>query len=130
MENLVNLFFSEHSYSALFKAGVFLLGISLLSMSQVGTFLYDKDIEAYTERFKIEELSGKTLENTDCSKLNGKLTECRIAKHKSKTLDSSLTLLDTIVSYSMLSGFALTVLSLLIFLATAFRPQSEPSATA
>lgn len=130
MENLVNLFFSERSYSALFKAGVFLLGLSLLAISQVGTFLYDKDIEAHTERFKIEEISGKALEDTDCTKLNGKLTDCRIAKHKSKTLDSGLALLLTIVKYSMWSGFALTMLSLFIFLVTAFRQNNEPSVKA
>lgn len=99
-------------------------------MSQVGTFLYDKDIEAHTDRFEIEELSGKSLEETDCAKLNGKITECRIAKHKSETLDSSLTLLDTVVNYSMWSGFGLTMLSLLVLLVTAFRPQNQPPATA
>ncbi|NWE45312.1 hypothetical protein [Pseudomonas gingeri] len=120
MGELLDFIFSRSSAFAIFKAGIVLWGVSLLGMSQIGPFLYDKDIDAHADRYKIEWLSGKKLEDTDCNALALNNAECRLAKHKARTLDSGLSLWNSIINNSMIIGKAFVGFSGLIFVLAPF----------
>lgn len=111
---------AEKGYVALFKAGIMLLGIALLAMSQAGVFLYDKDITAHKAKFTLEMTLKQPLEKIDCFKLLTQQLDCAMAKHEIQALNSSLELLDMIVRRSFWFGVLLASLSCIGFLCAPF----------
>jgi hypothetical protein len=96
---------TQKGYTSLFKASVFLISSYLIAMSQVGSFLYDKDISAHKAKFAIEATQNKSLKKIDCDVLQQtQRVECMVAKHEISTLDSSLGLLDSILYLIVVFG--------------------------
>jgi len=93
---------AEKSYSALFKAGVVLVGVSLLAISQAGTFLYEKDLSAHKAKFTLEATLKQPLEKIDCFKLTTQKVDCLVAKHEMNTLNSSVNLLNMVIQKEFL----------------------------
>ncbi len=88
---------SKEGYSGIFKGGVALISFAMLSLSQYGPFLYEKDIEAYKEKYTLEEkLQIKITEKIDCSKQKKSQAKCEVIKHKLFALKASLMLLETL----------------------------------
>lgn len=87
-ERLFKIFVDERTTKALFQATVVLAGAFLLGVKDQGPFLFEKEASAYELKFKIEEKTGKSLEEIDCSGLNQGVADCRLAKYKMKTVGS------------------------------------------
>ena len=108
--------FSERGYSGLFKGGVVLLGVALLAMSQVGTFLYDKDLAAHKAKYTLEMSVNQKIEDIDCNRLGKLQLYCKVTKHEMEAFHSSLKLLQMVTLIAMWSGVILCGFSLLGFL--------------
>lgn len=84
MENLLTHFIttitSKEGYSSLFKAGVFLVGTAMIALSQIGTFLYDKDLSAHKAAFAIEASTGKHWQA-----LASQSVKCKTAPHSNQS---------------------------------------------
>lgn len=125
--HLINTFCSEKGYSSLLKASIVLIGTALLAMSQVMPFLYEKDISAHRAKFALEASIKQPIEKADCFKQVALQADCLSTKHELKTLNSSISLLDTVVRNSFWFGVAIAAISAAGFLCAPFagRP-SEP----
>ena len=120
MKRLIRTTFNRGTSFALFKAAIVLLGIALIGVSQTGLALYDKDLDAYTSKFRIESALGRPLDQIHCPSLTAYKADCEIAQHKIETLNSSLNLLDTAVRWTFRSGIGFVVLSAIFFISTPF----------
>ncbi|PPA04374.1 hypothetical protein C4E44_09420 [Pseudomonas sp. MWU12-2312b] len=118
MNRLIRMIFNRGTSVALFKAGIVLLGIALIGMSQTGLALYDKELDAYGSKFKIEAVLGRTLEQIHCPSLTAYKADCQIAQHKMEAVNSGLDLLDTVVRWTYRSGIGLVILSGILFIST------------
>lgn len=122
MKHISAKFTSEKGYSALFKAGVLLVGAALIALSQSGTFLYDKDLSAHKAKFAVESTTGKPLSETNCELLTSPLnSECLLAQHEIKTLSSSLKLFSRVVNVSLWFGICCVLAAILGFILAPFQ---------
>jgi hypothetical protein len=119
-ENLILMFFSQQTYSGLFKAGTVAAGIYLIGISQSAMSLYDKEIDAYSEKFKFEASTHLPLEQTDCNKLSSYQAECFIAQHKINTSRSSLDALKSFIDAAKIGSISFYTFSVFFFFATPF----------
>src|SRR5690554_6657440 len=120
---IYNALVSERGYSGLFKAGVFILAAAVIAISQVGMFLYDKDIAAHERAFSIEAVAGKAIKQPeDCLNLNSDIfADCKMVIHEMKNLDLSINLLKSFFKVSFVLGGLLLLISLTFFIAAAFK---------
>lgn len=104
----------EKGYSSLFKAGFVLLASAMIALAQTGTFLYNKDIQAYQAKYNIEAAAGRQLNGIhDCNALSANLVSaCKLAKHELYTLKSALKLFNKIYDWCFYLGIALITLSM------------------
>jgi hypothetical protein len=107
---------NEVGYSALFKAGIVLLGLSLLSISQVGPFLYEKDLAAHKAKFTLETTFNQALDAMDCRQTGALQTECLLAQHEMTLFNTANGLLVEVITTSLGIGQALLGLSAFGFL--------------
>lgn len=119
-ENLILMFFSQQTYLGLFKAGTVAAGVYLIGISQSAMVLYDKDIDAYSEKFKFEANTHLALEQTDCTKLSNYQAECFIAQHKINTSRSSLEALKSFIDAAKTGSILFYIFSVFFFFATPF----------
>jgi len=118
LRRLIKAAFNSRAYSAMFKAGIVSYGIALVGISQTGLTLYDKELDAYSSKFKVEAAVGRTLERIDCQFLTVLQADCNLAKHKLKTSATTLDLLDTVVHAAFWVGTTLLIFSVLVFIGT------------
>ena len=116
---------NRETYGGLFKAATVVFGVALIGMSQTGPILYDKELDAYAAKFKIEEAIGRPLQQIDCQLLTSNKVNCQIAQHKIRTSSSATDLLNTVVNSSMQLSFVFFVLAISCFVATAFLPEVD-----
>jgi hypothetical protein len=118
---------TEKGYASLFKASVFLIGCCLIAISQAGSLLYDKDLNAHKLRFSIEATLNQPLEKIDCAVLQQpQRAECMVAKHEISTLDSAIGLLDSVVRAILLLSLLTGALSLIGFFIAPFYSAEPP----
>lgn len=123
---IMQLICSEKGYISLFKAMIFLLGFSLLAISQTGKELYDKDITSYRALVSIEVGEGKPFKDVTCATLDSaKQIECKVAKYQRNTVISAIDLLNKIVELSFYIAFGCGLLSIIGFLAHPFFKESS-----
>ncbi|SFW31078.1 MULTISPECIES: hypothetical protein [Pseudomonas] len=116
--------FNQKTYSALFKAGTVMVGIALVGMSQTSLTLYEKELDAYTSKFKIEATTHRPLQQTDCKFLGALEAECFMAQHKLKTSDSAVDLLGTVVNTALGGGLSCFLAAMFVFICTPFVRQT------
>jgi hypothetical protein len=126
----VNHFFSsmcsEKGYMSLFKACVFLIGCSLVALSQVGTTLCDKELNAYKSQFIIEAELNKPLETIDCLGLqNTQRVECLMAKHEIGAVSSTIELFNVIINCMLAFSMMCGVFSVIGFFSAPYYSNSE-----
>jgi hypothetical protein len=119
-EGVLERFFSKEVYSALFKASILAFGVALVGISQTGPTLYEKELSAYADKFNIEAVTGRTLEDIDCELLTAHKAGCNMAKHKIDASNSALDLLDTIVKGGLRFGMGFLLAAVFIFIASFF----------
>lgn len=126
IQHLFSSLFSEKGYASLFKASIFLMGCFLVALSQAGTILYDKDLNAYKSQFSIEAALNKPLETIDClGLLQTQRVECLMAKHEIKILNSSVGLLGVIIRLIFVLSLVSGALSVIGFCYAPFYNNSE-----
>jgi hypothetical protein len=116
---------SKDTYNGLFKAATVILGVALIGMSQTGPILYDKEVEAYSAKFKIEETINRPLADINCELLTTVKADCKTAKHKTELSRVALNLFDTIVKDAMRLGAVLLLFGVLVFFATPFVHETD-----
>ncbi|WP_073522341.1 hypothetical protein [Pseudomonas fluorescens] len=114
------MIFNQKTYSALFKAGAVVIGIALVGMSQTALTLYEKEVDAYTSKFKLEAITHRPLEQPDCKFLGALEAECFMAKHKVNTSDSAVGLLGTVVNIALGGGLCCFLAAIFVFVCTPF----------
>ena len=117
---LFSMLFDKSTYSGLFKAGTVAIGIYLIGMSQTAMTLYDKEMDAYTEKYKFEANTQLFLDQTDCKKLSSYQAECFIAQHKMKTSSASLEALKAVTDAAKIGSIFCYIFSVFFFLSTPF----------
>lgn len=114
--HLVRQAISEKWHIGLFKGGVVLVSAAMLSIAQVGPFLYEKDIEARKSQLAIEYISRQAIDKTDCNTLRPpSVTDCKIAKYQIRLLDSGTHLLLRFFKFSFYVGLLMLLASFLSF---------------
>lgn len=116
---------NRETYGGLFKAATVVSGVALIGMSQTGPILYDKELDAYAAKFKIEQAIGRPLHQIDCQLLITNKVDCQIAQHKIHTSNTSLDLLNTVVTSAMHLSFVLLVFAIFFFVASIFLPDID-----
>ncbi|QYY79461.1 hypothetical protein [Pseudomonas germanica] len=118
MRRFIRMTFNRGTSFALFKASMVLFGIALIGMSQTALTLYDKEVDAYSSKYKIEAVIGRQLDQIDCPFLTAYKADCLMAQHKMDAVSSSLDLLDTVVRWAFRSGIGFFILSITFFIST------------
>lgn len=118
MRRFIRMTFNRGTSFALFKASMVLFGIALIGMSQTALTLYDKEVDAYSSKYKIEAVIGRQLDQIDCPFLTAYKADCLMAQHKMDAVNSSLDLLDTVVRWAFRSGIGFFILSITFFIST------------
>lgn len=116
--------FKPQTYSNLFKAGTVMIGIALVGMSQTSLTLYDKELDAYASKFKIEAVTHRPLQQTDCRFLETLEADCLMAQHKIQTSESALGLLQTVVNIALYGSSCFFVAAIFVFGCTPFVRQT------
>lgn len=119
-KHFFEMIFNQKTYSALFKAGTVMVGIALVGMSQTSLTLYEKELDAYTSKFKIEAITHRALQQTDCKFLGTLEAECFMAQHKVRTSDSAVGLLGTMVNTALGGSMFCFIAALFVFVCTPF----------
>ncbi|MBB6157388.1 hypothetical protein HDC30_004637 [Pseudomonas sp. JAI115] len=117
---LLSTIFDKSTYSGLFKAGTVSIGVYLIGISQTALTLYDKEIDAYTEKYKFEANTQLVLDQTDCRTLSSYRAECLIAQHKIKTSSASLEALKAVTDAAKTASIFCFSFSVFFFLSTPF----------
>ncbi|MGE8189177.1 hypothetical protein [Pseudomonas sp. NPDC086278] len=107
--------FDSSTYSGLFKAGTVCFTIWLIGASQTAVTLYDKEIDAYSDKYKFEAATHRFLDQTDCRLLSNYQADCFLAKHKIKASGSALETLKTATDAAWLGGIFFFIASTLLF---------------
>lgn len=115
MNQLLLEIFSKQASAALFKAGIVLFSVSLLTISDIGQFLYEKELDAYASKFEVEALSGLPLNQTKCAELKPKEHLCNYARYKVDLVNSSVELAQYVSILTLRIGTALFFVSGLLF---------------
>lgn len=113
---------SEKGYSALFRAGIVLLGAAMIALSQTGTFLYERDLEAHRAKYEVQAVTGAVVDSrTKCEDVPAEVrAKCFTATHELRTLDSSLGLFSSVVQTCLWIGVVLSGLAVVGFVCSPF----------
>lgn len=120
MIRLLSILFDKPTYSGLFKAGTVSIGVYLIGISQTGLTIYDKEIDAYTEKYKFEANTHLFLDQTDCRALSNYRTECFIAQHKINSSSASLEALKAVTDAAKTASILCFSFSVFFFLSSPF----------
>ena len=103
--------------NTIFKSSIFLLGLSLLGMSQTMPIIIDTDYRIKKSAFEIEVQEGKQLEDIDCNSIQLNKSKCFFTQYQQKSNSSALKFtLNWIIIPSLIAGCFLLVISILFFL--------------
>src|SRR5471030_1230347 len=105
--------FDRTTYSGLFRASTVCFAIWLIGASQTAVTLYDKEIDAYTDKYKFEAVTHRFLDQTDCRLLSSYQADCFLAQHKIDASGNALQALKVVTDSARL-------ISILLFIASAF----------
>ncbi|WP_210558302.1 MULTISPECIES: hypothetical protein [unclassified Pseudomonas] len=97
-----------------------LFGIGLVGISQTGLALYEKELDAYADKYKIEAITHRPLNETDCRFMGTHEVECFMAQHKMDASESALGLLQAVVNAAFVFSLLCFIASIFVFLSTAF----------
>jgi len=112
--------FDWATYSGLFKVSTVCFAIWLIGASQTAVTLYDKEIDAYADKFKFEAMTHRFLDQTDCRLLSSYQAECFLAKHKIEASGSAIEALKTVTDAAWVIGIFLFIASAFLFVCTPF----------
>jgi hypothetical protein len=112
--------FDRATYSGLFKASTVCFAIWLIGASQTAVTLYDKEIDAYADKFKFEAITHRFLDQTDCRLLSSYQADCFLAQHKMDASRSALAALKAVTDASWVGGILLFIASAFVFLCAPF----------
>jgi hypothetical protein len=113
-------FFDPATYSGFFKAGTVCFTIWLIGASQTAVTLYDKEIDAYTDKYKFEAVTHRFLDQTDCRLLSNYQADCFLAKHKIEASGSALEALKAVTDAAWGGGIFCFFASALLFFCVPF----------
>jgi len=122
-QHFIRMIFNQKTYSSLFKAGTVMIGVALIGMSQTSLTLYEKELDAYASKFKIEAVTHRPLQQTDCKFIGALEADCFTAQHKMETINSAGNLLATVVDTARTAGVFCFLASLFVFIFTALLRQ-------
>ena len=109
----------ESYYSNLFKAGISLIGIYLITVSQALPVIVDYEFESLKLTHEFEHSSGMDLNSSECSDINEYQLECKLAKHRASSAVHGRSIANTILTLSFAFGLLLMAMSTLGFLSKA-----------
>ena len=114
----------------MFKGGVVLLTFSLILLNIMGTAIYPIEKEARLLHYKVEKAEKVLID--DISKYKCKLesksyVDCKMSKHSFEMMESSYSLVTEIFKLSFLFGALLFIFSIISFLATTSKNNSDVS---
>lgn len=112
--------FDRATYSGLFKASTVCFAIWLIGASQTALTLYDKEIDAYADKFKFEAMTHRFLDQTDCRLLSSYQADCFIAQHKIEASQSALGALKSATDTAWVGGIFFFIASAFVFLCAPF----------
>jgi len=121
--------FDSSTYSGLFKAGTVCFTIWLIGASQTAVTLYDKEIDAYTDKYKFEAVTHRLLDQTDCRLLSNYQADCFLAKHKIEASGSALEALKAVTNAAWGSGIFCFFASAFLFFGTPFARNAYPQSS-
>lgn len=121
IELLMQFFVTERVSSALFKVALALLTGALVAWSQVGPFLYDKDISVHKAKFALEIAMKQPIDKIDCNVQTNLQLDCMATKYELRTFNASLELFERLTQMAFLSGAVSFIVSGIIFLSNAVR---------
>lgn len=119
-KNLFLTIFDRATYSGLFKASTVCIAIWLIGMSQTAMTLYDKEIDAYVDKYKFEALTHRFLDQTNCRLLSSYQADCFIAQHKIDASRSALGALKAVTNAALVGSILCFIASAFVFLCTPF----------
>lgn len=112
--------FDSSTYSGLFKAGTVCFTIWLIGASQTAVTLYDKEIDAYSDKYKFEAVTHRFLDQTDCRLLSNYQADCFLAKHKIEASGSALEALKVVTDAAWGGGIFCFLASAFLFFGAPF----------
>ncbi len=98
IKQFMSLLIKAEAYQALFKGGVVLLGLALLSFANYATDLYQFEKEAYESKFHIEaKYSVNDIKEINCLDLKEatEKSECKYAQYQFESVSSFASIIDT-----------------------------------
>jgi hypothetical protein len=116
----LKMFVSRKASAGLFKAGTLCLGVALIGMSQTAITLYDKEVDAFTAKYRIEAVVGRPLEQIDCKFLKPNQADCLLAQQKVEFTESAGSLLDWVVRLALGLWASLYLSSFILFFSTPY----------
>ncbi len=115
----------EGGYGSLFKAGIVLIGVSLIGLSQTFPVLIENDNKVRELMFEIEEQENKKIDDIDCYKIKNNIAKCRFVKYQMETNNFTNRLASYIVVYFFYFGLLLLFLSVAGFILTAIKTERD-----
>ncbi len=101
-----------HTYKHLFVAAAALLSVAGATALFIGQSLYEKDLDAQTAKFLLEQSAGKRIDrNSSCDCFTNLKTECEIVVYKLKLLEKTLGIAITIIDSTLWLGIVLLFLA-------------------
>ena len=113
-------FFDPAAYFGLFKASTVCFAVWLIGASQTAVTLYDKEIDAYSDKYKFEASTHRFLDQTDCRLLSNYQADCFLAKHKIDASRSALEALKAVTDAARVGGIFFFIVSAFVFLCAPF----------
>lgn len=121
--------FDSSTYSGLFKAGTVCFTIWLIGASQTAVTLYDKEIDAYSDKYKFEAVTHRFLDQTDCRLLSNYQADCFLAKHKIEASGSALEALKVVTDAAWGGGIFCFFASAFLFFGAPFARNAYPQSS-
>lgn len=126
--NVVLLVIKEHR--TVFKGGVFLLGVTIASLSQIYPKLAEMDYKARFIQFQVEAQERKNLsEIDDCYTLSTNIDKCLYAKYQLNSNMASFRLAAWITVLCFYTGVLLLFAAMYGFVEQAKKPDGPPENT-
>ncbi len=114
--NLLDRLVSHRAHVGLFKAGVALLTVALITIAQGGEFVYQKEIDALKLAYTVEATMQKPLEAISCRSSGDIESKCLLAKHEMKSVGMMTDFLELLTDYAGWIGILFVALSGALYL--------------
>ena len=116
----------EREYKALFKAGIALLAVVLLGLSDTFPTLIEYDFETKKQMFLVlEQAKMHDIDNVECDSLHNNIARCNFVKYRLSADHRAINLASVIIVFLFWVGCFLLSLSVMGFVLSLAHEQSR-----